>query len=419
MSNQVRPSVASRVLHALGLARAAEVEQQRRRARDIRDKAREREQRHDAAAQARLQSMERQLRAEIDAEHAARVESDERLRALGERLTATEQELVESLAALRRLKTIHDSHEGRVLSQLRLGAEAARQPVAADAAAREALLRDRSSAYAEVATAWQGGHRPAGVRRTSIAGLCWSVPLDGGEQGSLARRIIDQGWLPLDDLAGIRQFAVGGVMLDIGANIGTTSIPRAVLRDFATVYAAEPNTENYECLVGNVLDNHLAGRVLPDRVAISSSSGTMRLKRSKKIGGHQLVGSDKPDPAEFEEVPCFTIDAWIDRLSIPARDVRFVKVDTQGWDLHVLQGATQLLERRDVTWQIEVSPGLMKGAGSTIAELCALAAAHFTHVKELRGYSGGGARPAAQLQAMIEALPENRRFANLLLFNMA
>ena len=106
-----------------------------------------------------------------------------------------------------------------------------------------------------------------------------SLPADNSDAGSLAHRIIEQGWLPLDDLATIRQFVVGGIMLDVGANVGTTSIPRVVLGDFPLVYAAEPNTENFECLVGNVLDNQLAGRVLPDRIAISSTTGTARLRR--------------------------------------------------------------------------------------------------------------------------------------------
>jgi FkbM family methyltransferase len=193
-----------------------------------------------------------------------------------------------------------------------------------------------------------------------------------------------------------------------------------VLGDFTAVYAAEPNTENFQCLVGNVVDNHLEGRVLPDRVAIASTTGTARLRRSQKIGGHQLIrtGAATP-PVDVEDVPCFTLADWMDRLAVPLREVRFVKVDTQGWDLHVLRGAGALLERREVVWQIEASPGLMRNAGSTVAELCAFVAARFTHVKELGGYSGGRWRPAADLPAILDALPAERRFANLLLFNMA
>jgi FkbM family methyltransferase len=424
------------VLHAFGLARAAEVDHERRLARSIREAERARAQQQDDAARAKIAAVELKLRRtheQFKAEHTSLAAALDRLREYREQLVAKEAQLrarreiesriesrlAESLACVRRLRSVYDSPEERLLSQLRIGADVARRPAAPETAAREALLLDRSRAYAHAAACWRAGGRPDAVRHTSIAGLCWSVPDDSSEEGSLAGRIIERGWLPLDDVAIVRQFVVGGVMIDVGANVGTTSIPRAVLGDFACVYAAEPNTENFLCLVGNVVDNHLTGRVLPDRVAISSTTGTARLRRSKKIGGHQLVRPGARTPADFEEVPCFTLDDWIEHIGIPARDVRFVKVDTQGWDLHVLQGATQLLNRRDTAWQIEVSPGLMKGARSTVADLCALVAARFTHVKELGGHTGGRWRPSSDLAVVLEALPDDRRFANLLLFNMA
>jgi FkbM family methyltransferase len=202
-------------------------------------------------------------------------------------------------------------------------------------------------------------------------------------------------------------------MLDVGANVGTTSITRVVLGDFAYAYCAEPNAANYLCLVGNVIDNLLRGRVLPDRVAVSSSEGVARLLRAGTIGGHKLTA--KPEGKAEERVRTVTLDAWLERLAVPVADVTFVKVDTQGWDLHVLQGAGHLLQLRRAIWQIEVSPRMMKAAGSSIEDLCTLAQAHFTSVVVV----GGAARlrPVAEVGAVLESELRQRRFTNLILMN--
>src|SRR5207237_8682550 len=85
-----------------------------------------------------------------------------------------------------------------------------------------------------------------------------------------------------------RELAVGRVMIDIGANVGTTSIPRALLGDFTCVYALEPDPANYACLVRNTVFNGVRGLVLPDRVAIGDSHGELTLRRVKS-GTHHLV----------------------------------------------------------------------------------------------------------------------------------
>ncbi len=301
---------------------------------------------------------------------------------------------------------------------LRLRTSAPRDAPSRDLLDREARFAATSAGYSAAAAAWSRGDVPEGTRRTSIAGVHWSLPPDESDPGSLSHRILERGWLPLEHIEAVRSLANGGVMLDIGANIGTTVIPRLLLEDFAFAYAAEPHSDNYRCLVGNVIENGLTGIVLPDRVAISSSNGTARLRRAAHIGGHQLMGADAR-PLDSEEVTCLTLDTWLARLAVAPATVRFVKVDTQGWDLHVLQGATDLLQSRQVVWQIEVSASMMKGAGSDVAELCALVQARFTHVKVLGMPDGPAFMPASSIAELLATPAAGRRFADLVLFNLA
>jgi hypothetical protein len=84
------------------------------------------------------------------------------------------------------------------------------------------------------------------AREVSIGGAAWRVHREADDDR--APRLTLETCIPLDALAVSRQFAVGGVMLDIGAGFGSTSIPRAVLGDFGRVYAAEGGDEAYSRL---------------------------------------------------------------------------------------------------------------------------------------------------------------------------
>ena len=340
---------------------------------------------------------------------------NDQLHALRERVREEELARVAYVAGRLRLAAAGRSGNSHGLDTRASEREAQLVSVSADYVAAKA----ESARLAGDPTRRAALYGPPTVRQVDTAGIHWSVPVDGGGPGSLSHRIVEEGWLPLEDIARVRDVASGAVMLDIGANIGTTAIPRALLGDFECVYAAEPNQGNYRCLVSNVIANHLAGRVLPDRVAISSSNGVARLRLTKGIGNHHLLADNAPQ-RDAEEVACLTLDAWLTRLRVAPGAVRFVKVDTQGWDVHVLKGASALLQCRDVVWQIEVSASMMKEAGSAVAELVALVQAHFTHVRQLGSRTAPPSSPSSSLNDMLAATARDRGgFTNLLLFNLA
>jgi len=207
------------------------------------------------------------------------------------------------------------------------------------------------------------------------------------------------------------------VMIDIGANVGTTSIPRALLGDFTCVYAIEPDPANYACLVWNIVSNGVRGLVLPDRTAIGDTNGEMTL-RSMKSGTHHLV-TRATDVSERERVtvPCLTLDAWVERMGIDLADVAFVKSDTQGWDARVLAGASRVLTQKHIAWQIEVSPKMLERSGRSMDEVYGLLERHFTHFIDLRAESGAHVRPTSELQEGLAYVgTADRPYTNVLLY---
>ena len=285
-----------------------------------------------------------------------------------------------------------------------------RAPQDENAARRESAHAVASDAYAAASVGSRRETVPADADRVEIDGITWWVPRDARAEGQLAHRLLIDKRLPLTDILRTREVISNGTMLDIGANIGLTSVLRAVLGDADVVYAAEPAPDNFACLVRTVVENGLRGVVLPDRVAISDRDGTDRLRLSGSIGGHALIAG-----ADGIEVATMRLDSWVRKLGIDVETIRFVKVDTQGHEAHVLDGALELSARPGVVWQLEFSPSHLRKAGRDPQAVIAQMQGTFTNFIDLNPYAPGDRlRPIAELGEALSYL--GRSFTDLLVY---
>ena len=294
---------------------------------------------------------------------------------------------------------------------------------------REAILCEVSSAY--VAAVNEGpavwGHH---VHPMRVRGLNWWMPVVRPQPEGPAERWIEKQRFPYRALTQTRELAIGGIMLDIGANVGRMSIPRVVLGDVVAAYCAEPDPLNYACLVGNIVDNGLQGLLLPDRLAIADRGGSAVLRRSDVSGSHRVLTDDRSVPdaprgtsgpssenGKFVEVPCLTLDTWLARLRVDPDAVTFVKVDVQGYEMRVLQGASALLAKRHVAWQLELEPALLTAAGTSLADVCAKVRQHFTHFIDLNGdLTGPRQRAIGELPHSLAYLAGSREKTDILFY---
>lgn len=157
----------------------------------------------------------------------------------------------------------------------------------------------------------------------------------------------------------------GGVLYDVGANVGLYSIYYAKRHD-ALVYAFEPSPFNLVVLSRNIDMNEVSNRVVVVPVALTSCEETSRFRMTSiEVGGAlssfgENVGFDgKPlDPVlEF-----LTIGASLDFL----RGARLIpdppsllKIDVDGIEELVLQGAYETLRAPSLkSVLIEVNTGV-------------------------------------------------------------
>lgn len=138
----------------------------------------------------------------------------------------------------------------------------------------------------------------------------------------------------------------GDCCVDVGANAGamTFAMAQATGRG-GRVYAFEPGPPFYQRLVRNVaLNPSYADVIVCENVGVSDADGTLRWAEADSDiwrGNGGVVASGGV------EVPVVTLDAYA-AAHISAR-IAFIKVDVEGWELHVLRGAQRILrEQRPV-----------------------------------------------------------------------
>jgi FkbM family methyltransferase len=145
---------------------------------------------------------------------------------------------------------------------------------------------------------------------------------------------------------------LGGVMLDIGANIGTHSIYYA---QFGVVHCFEPNPIAFECLEHN-LRNHVPERNLHP-TAVGAHPGTISM--SPPGGGN--YGAVFTEPGT--DIPVITID------SLNLSQVNYMKIDVEGDELLVLEGAKETIQTHRPVICIESNPHTLSRKNLTPKDL--------------------------------------------------
>lgn len=133
---------------------------------------------------------------------------------------------------------------------------------------------------------------------------------------------------------------------DVGANVGQTT--RQIKNQFPTarVHAFEPVPVTFERLQHNV--RGLAD-VSPYQLALSDQTGPVLMTVDPQSPlNHFVPAHAKSDSAPVEQVDCDTVDHFCEKHLIDTVDL--LKVDAEGADLRVLQGAAALFRDRRVAF---------------------------------------------------------------------
>ena len=134
----------------------------------------------------------------------------------------------------------------------------------------------------------------------------------------------------------------GDVVLDVGANIGSHTIPLAkAVGAKGAVIAFEPQRVAHALLSANAAQNGLF-HVECARAAVGRSPGKVRIpaldpSKPVNVGAAEVITDATSTVGD--EVPCVTID------DLELASCRLVKIDTEGFEADVLAGARATIER--------------------------------------------------------------------------
>jgi FkbM family methyltransferase len=137
----------------------------------------------------------------------------------------------------------------------------------------------------------------------------------------------------------------GEVVYDIGANIGLYALAVAKAGLQNRIYAFEPNPETFSKLSANLALNKLSGRVEFMQVAVGNTNGeslfmlSSEHERSSFFQSNAAFGNAKVKRAVKVDVR--TLDSLIEQLLPP----QHIKIDAEGSEVMVLEGAEQTIRR--------------------------------------------------------------------------
>jgi FkbM family methyltransferase len=122
-------------------------------------------------------------------------------------------------------------------------------------------------------------------------------------------------------------------ILDVGANVGQSALTMLETFPKAEIHCFEPVSSTFATMQRNLSGT----RCRCIHSAVGNEVGEARIS----VGGTSLTNSlvNSRDGDTFETVRVTTVDAYTEERSLPTVDL--LKIDAEGYDLHVLEGASR------------------------------------------------------------------------------
>jgi FkbM family methyltransferase len=204
--------------------------------------------------------------------------------------------------------------------------------------------------------------------------ILWDLDLGQG----IDFAIFLQGGFEPETIKTYKKYVVpGSVVLDIGANIGAHTLPLAkMVGDTGKVIAFEPTDYAFGKLKKNLsLNGALASRVtaiqallvgtLSEEIpeAIPSSWPLERISDKEGVS-HPIHGGTFNS---LSGAVTIRLDDWFEKNSVDRID--FIKMDVDGYEIGVLEGASQTLAKHHPVIVMEFAPYIFEERGRKFSEL--------------------------------------------------
>ena len=146
-----------------------------------------------------------------------------------------------------------------------------------------------------------------------------------------------------------------GLFLDLGANIGTTGI--YFLKKFAPnlkLLAFEPDPENFKLLRTNLILNDVENFIV-ENYGLGDEETEMTMYKAPWNPGANRFFRERDDQ-ETEIIKIIPLDKYFAEKNISAKDVKYIWIDTEGFEAQVLLGMKNILTENQAPVFLEFNP---------------------------------------------------------------
>lgn len=144
------------------------------------------------------------------------------------------------------------------------------------------------------------------------------------------------------------------IFWDIGSHYGTYSIlAAAYISDNNRIFAFEPDTEAILIFNKNIQNNGLQGKISLLETAVYSSIGIQEFDMQfGNSNSHLINKGDISMKGALKLVKTTTLNEALKTIPMPS----IIKIDTEGAELEIIKGATDILRNQDTIFICELHP---------------------------------------------------------------
>lgn len=147
-----------------------------------------------------------------------------------------------------------------------------------------------------------------------------------------------------------------GTVLDIGANIGVHVIAWAQMHKKHNFYAFEPTKKVNKVLTESVKRNNLQRQIKIIDKAVSNKNGVAEFYETTDDAYNSLKDTKRKGVNEIYNVDIISIDDFA--LGNKIENIRFIKIDTEGFENEVIEGASATIKKQMPDFFIEIYKGV-------------------------------------------------------------
>jgi FkbM family methyltransferase len=185
--------------------------------------------------------------------------------------------------------------------------------------------------------------------------------------------------------------------IDLGANVGYYALIEAQrIGKTGKIFAIEPEPGNIDLLKKNIQANDFEDIVSVSQYIIGDQDKMSELRISALSNRHSMSTANRykvqgTDKAITVKIPMIKLDTFMEKNNIQPKDIDFLRMDIEGYEVMVLQGMSRLLSATTpLKIFIELHPKWYGEWGWTFEKLLNYLGSFSLHIKSIAYKSEGG-----------------------------